>query len=99
MGSQQSAESNVNNDSQQPTSMAKSKLLDNDQSDEKKTSASKPKLSGFQKVQSQCRPKRREYNKCYSELYGSFVSAKGATDNQDCDELFEEWRLCLMQGM
>ena len=38
------------------------------------------------------------YDKCYSELYGGFISAK-PTDSSACEEFFEDWRLCIMLGM
>jgi hypothetical protein len=58
----------------------------------------KPQLTGFAKVQHKCRRKRMVYDKCYSELYGGFISAK-PTDSSACEEFFEDWRLCIMQGM
>jgi len=58
----------------------------------------KQNLSGFALVQRRCRRKKMTYDKCYSELYGGFVSAK-STDNSECEELFDDWRECVLRGM
>jgi hypothetical protein len=56
------------------------------------------KLSGFALIQHECRKKKREYDKCYAHLYGSFMNAK-ATEENDCSGLFDEWRECILRRM
>lgn len=55
-------------------------------------------LSGFARVQHKCRRKKRAYDACYSQLYGGFLLAK-ETDSTGCDEVFEDWRACILRGM
>lgn len=62
------------------------------------TNKRKVKRTGFAAVQHKCRRKKAAYDKCYAGLYGGFVSAK-ETDTSDCDELFDDWRECVLRGM
>ena len=64
----------------------------------KPKSKRKQNLSGFALVQHKCRRKKRSYDVCYAELYGGFMMAK-ETDSTACDEVFEDWRLCMLKGM
>lgn len=65
---------------------------------EKRKSQKMQKRSGYALVEHKCRRKKRAYDSCYAELYGGFLLAK-ETDSSGCDEVFEDWRLCILQGM
>mmetsp|Transcript_16541 Transcript_16541/g.47621 ORF Transcript_16541/g.47621 Transcript_16541/m.47621 type:complete len:143 (-) Transcript_16541:1524-1952(-) len=55
---------------------------------------------GFERVQRKCRKKKRAYDKCYAEWYGgAFVSAKLENEREDCDDLFEGYKHCILMGM
>ena len=102
MGSSQSNQEVSTHSSSPPSEAKKTKDLVTDVLKEQENVDSKkrrkPQLIGFAKVQHKCRRKRVVYDKCYSELYGGFISAK-PTDSSACEEFFEDWRLCIMLGM
>ncbi len=67
--------------------------------DQGKPKSKQPKnLSGYARVEYKCRRKRRAYDACYSQLYGGFLVAK-ETDSTGCDDVFEDWRQCILRGM
>mmetsp|Transcript_266 Transcript_266/g.647 ORF Transcript_266/g.647 Transcript_266/m.647 type:complete len:128 (-) Transcript_266:258-641(-) len=60
----------------------------------------KEPLTGFALVKRQCRRKEKAYSKCHAAWYGaSFVSGKNIERDEKCDDLFEEYRLCVLRGM
>jgi len=58
-------------------------------------------LTGFAFVQHKCRRRRRAYDTCYAKWYGgSFVTGENVNNREEsCDELFDNWRECVMRGM
>jgi hypothetical protein len=100
MGSSQSAP--VVATQQPPTALAEKsvKAQNNDAQGQRPPTKRKHKkpLTGFAAVQHKCRRKKKEYDTCYGELYGGFVSAK-ETDTSGCEELFDDWRECVLRGM
>ena len=56
--------------------------------------------TGFKLVEYQCRKKKKAYSKCHAQWYSSgFLSGKDITRDENCDDLFEEYRLCVLRGM
>jgi hypothetical protein len=97
MGSSQSAPAVA---TQQPHTALSEKSVENDDAKQRPTMRRKHKkpLTGFAAVQHKCRRKKKAYDMCYGELYGGFVSAK-ETDTSGCEELFDDWRECVLRGM
>lgn len=62
-----------------------------------------PNLSGPALVEWKCRKRKQTWNKCVGGWYNNrFLPGKALEDErseQDCDELFEKFRLCYMRGM
>ena len=56
-------------------------------------------LEGFARVQHRCRRKKREYDKCYKGLYGDFVGGQLEETSEDCDDLFDSYKKCILMGM
>mmetsp|Transcript_23967 Transcript_23967/g.43332 ORF Transcript_23967/g.43332 Transcript_23967/m.43332 type:complete len:112 (-) Transcript_23967:684-1019(-) len=61
----------------------------------------KNKLTGFALVQHKCRKKKKSYETCYAQWYGSsFAVGKLQSDERvDCDDLFDDYRGCVLKGM
>eukprot|EP00978_Attheya_sp_CCMP212_P025527 scaffold82278_cov48-Attheya_sp.AAC.3 len=61
----------------------------------------KNKLTGFALVEHKCRKKKKSYETCYAQWYGSsFAVGKLQSDERgECDDLFDDYRECVLKGM
>lgn len=67
---------------------------------ERSRRSARKNMSGFERVQRKCRKKKREYDACYSEWYGgAFVSGKLEETRENCDDLFDAYKRCILMGM
>ena len=67
----------------------------------RKFKEAKPKdLSGFRLVEYKCRKKKKAYSRCFNNWYSAgFLNGKNIVRDETCDDLFETWRSCILNGM
>lgn len=59
-----------------------------------------PNLSGPALIEYRCRKKKRAFSVCVSSFYeNKFLPGEKLEQEGDCDDLFEKYRECYMNGM